>query len=69
MNERHTFDVLGGAEGDDNRRRRRMARREVMKMKMESRRGRLRRVGGSVDIALAFLQRLHVIACLTRKFE
>jgi len=46
-----------------------MARREVMKMKMESRRGRLRRVGGSVDIALAFLQRLHVIACLTRKFE
>jgi len=67
MNARHTFDVLGDAEGDDNRRRRRMARREVMKM--ESRRGRLRRVGGSVDIALAFLQRLHVIACLTRKFE
>tara|TARA_B100000085_G_scaffold131162_1_gene119454 strand:- start:1339 stop:1542 length:204 start_codon:yes stop_codon:yes gene_type:complete len=67
MNARHTFDVLGDAEGDDNRRRRRMARREVMKM--ESRRGTLRRVGGSVDIALAFLQRLHVIACLTRKFE
>jgi len=66
MNARHTFDVLGDAEGDDNRRRRRMARREV---KMESRRGTLRRVGGSVDIALAFLQRLHVIACLPRKFE
>jgi hypothetical protein len=67
MNARHTFDVLGDAEGDDNRRRRRMARREVMKM--GSRRGTLRRVGGSVDIALAFLQRLHVIACLPRKFE
>jgi hypothetical protein len=66
MNARHTFDVLGDAEGDDNRRRRRMARREV---KMESRRGTLRRVGGSVDIALAFLQRLRVIACLPRKLE